>query len=677
MWTARKWLASGVGAIALGIVAVAPAVAAADTTYCVPSTAIAGCPAGATAEPTVAAALAAVNQNSGAHDVVRIGPGTFDEGGLADDAGHRVDIIGEGEGSTVIAPSSVPAHVGLPGEVVLAINEPSSTLSDLSITLPPGDDNVGLSLLDGPSVSDVAITAPTTATNAEGVFIEALHPSTSPATLSRIRVSLPGDGTGVVTGLGPAPTIGDSTILAGTGVAGTGLVQRSRIDANVDLVPGGDSSNGLLTVDSSVLQATSGAKPESAVAAVAPPSGSSGMQQVLLRHDTILGDGASGSTGITCTSAAANSCAVEVDGSIIWGFDHAIVRSADSTSSNAYAEVYVVGSDLAPTTDESTEITPPNPGLTDGGIVLVPGSLDVAPGFASTNPASSLAWELPHGSPLIDGSVITGTATTGPPVFTTTPPPASTTDFYGRPRAVAAHPGGLAAADIGATEYQALPPTVTASANATRVRVGAPVQFTAVASDPDPGDVVSLVWHFDNGDTARGSVAAHTFAAAGRHTVKVIASDLDGNSVTSVLHLTVTVPAPRLTQATLGAPAFRAAPSGPSILSLSHRAGTTIAYSDSRGATATLVVLERATGVRHGRTCVAPPHRGSAGQHVCTRWVRIGSFTHRDRRGRNAFRFSGRVGGRTLVPGRYVLELTARNSTGRSPVRRLSFTILR
>lgn len=43
----------------------------------------------------------------------------------------------------------------------------------------------------------------------------------------------------------------------------------------------------------------------------------------------------------------------------------------------------------------------------------------------------------------------------------------------------------------------------------------------------------------------------------------------------------------------------------------------------------------------------------------CTRLVLVGAFAHRDRVGANHFRFSGRVNGRALEPGRYVFEVTA------------------
>lgn len=69
--------------------------------------------------------------------------------------------------------------------------------------------------------------------------------------------------------------------------------------------------------------------------------------------------------------------------------------------------------------------------------------------------------------------------------------------------------------------------------------------------------------------------------------------------------------------------------------------GTEVAWHDSAAARTTLVILAR------------KKHRGKP------RWVSQGSLVHRDRRGANALRFSGRLKGKRLRPGRYRLKLVA------------------
>jgi hypothetical protein len=114
--------------------------------------------------------------------------------------------------------------------------------------------------------------------------------------------------------------------------------------------------------------------------------------------------------------------------------------------------------------------------------------------------------------------------------------------------------------------------------------------------------------------------------------------------------------APSLTSAHLSAVVFRAANRGAS-LALAPRApiGTTISYRDSTAATTTFTVLKVVSGHKRGRQCVA----GSAGegQGRCTRRVRVGSFRHVDIAGNVRVRFSGRVHGHKLAPGRYLLVL--------------------
>jgi hypothetical protein len=86
------------------------------------------------------------------------------------------------------------------------------------------------------------------------------------------------------------------------------------------------------------------------------------------------------------------------------------------------------------------------------------------------------------------------------------------------------------------------------------------------------------------------------------------------------------------------------------------RARTTIRYADSRAATTTLVVME----------CV----RSRRGK--CTRYVRIGSFKHVDAEGANQIRWAGRLRGRALLPGGYMLKATPQ--AGRKRGRTVSAT---
>jgi serine protease len=90
-----------------------------------------------------------------------------------------------------------------------------------------------------------------------------------------------------------------------------------------------------------------------------------------------------------------------------------------------------------------------------------------------------------------------------------------------------------------------------------------------------------------------------------------------------------------------------------------HTTGAaTVSYEDARPALISAVVLAARRGVQiSGHGCVAPPARKRRAGRPCTRYLAVGKFTHRDKKGRNSFLLSGRIGGRRLSAGRYLLQL--------------------
>jgi hypothetical protein len=62
-------------------------------------------------------------------------------------------------------------------------------------------------------------------------------------------------------------------------------------------------------------------------------------------------------------------------------------------------------------------------------------------------------------------------------------------------------------------------------------------------------------------------------------------------------------------------------------------------------------------GIQRDRRCVAAP-RGTRTAHSkrCTRLTLVGSFRHRDHAGGTTLHFSGRLRGRVLKPGAYLLK---------------------
>lgn len=108
------------------------------------------------------------------------------------------------------------------------------------------------------------------------------------------------------------------------------------------------------------------------------------------------------------------------------------------------------------------------------------------------------------------------------------------------------------------------------------------------------------------------------------------------------------------------------------------KGGSVFSYRDTRAAHAQFKVLVAEPGVRQRGRCVKVPRQGRK-DHLksCTRYSVVGSFVHADVAGVNRFPFTGRVDGRALSPGNYVLSgsATTRGTTGRTVS--ASFTIVR
>ena len=92
--------------------------------------------------------------------------------------------------------------------------------------------------------------------------------------------------------------------------------------------------------------------------------------------------------------------------------------------------------------------------------------------------------------------------------------------------------------------------------------------------------------------------------------------------------------------------------------------GAKISYLDAAAGTVTFTVLVPARGERHGKTCVARSRRHPRHGRACKLYKRLGTFRHADRAGANTFWFTGRVHGRRLRAGSYVLEARASYAGG-------------
>jgi hypothetical protein len=134
--------------------------------------------------------------------------------------------------------------------------------------------------------------------------------------------------------------------------------------------------------------------------------------------------------------------------------------------------------------------------------------------------------------------------------------------------------------------------------------------------------------------------------------------------------------APRISGFRLAAGKFRAASKGSSIAAAA--VGTQVSYRVSEAGRAKFTVERAAKGRKKGRRCVAPTTKNRKA-HRCTRYLRLkGSFSRTSKSGLNRFRFTGRLRGKKLRPGRYRLAMAVTDAAkNKSKPKRAKFRIVR
>ena len=135
---------------------------------------------------------------------------------------------------------------------------------------------------------------------------------------------------------------------------------------------------------------------------------------------------------------------------------------------------------------------------------------------------------------------------------------------------------------------------------------------------------------------------------------------------------------PSLSRLRFSRSSFPAQRTGPSLLARTF--GARISFRLSETATTTFRVQRARTGRRIRGRCRAATRRNKLlSRRRCRRYVRVrGSFKHTDGAGANSLRFTGRVGGRRLRPGRYRLVASSTDLAGnKSAAKTKRFRIIR
>jgi PKD repeat protein len=257
------------------------------------------------------------------------------------------------------------------------------------------------------------------------------------------------------------------------------------------------------------------------------------------------------------------------------------------------------------------------------------------------------------------------------------------------------------------------PPTASFTVTPAQPQTGQSTSFDGTGSKDPDGSITNYAWTFGDGASASGATPSHPYAAQGSYTVTLTVTDNQGGKGTVQKTIQVVAPAiatgpgstpppppPPTTTGTdpigtapvgttadtsrpvvslmrLSATTFAAALRGSSAVA-ARVVGTRVSYRLSEAAVTTFRVERALPGRRVRGRCVRPTRTNASARH-CTRVVLLrGYFVRTGRAGANAFRFTGRLAGRRLVPGVYWLVARAADRAGnRSVIKRVRFRIVR
>jgi hypothetical protein len=614
----------------------AAAQAADATDYCVSE---AGCVAAGginegTSANSIQAAFEAAEKhtNSGAPDRVLIGAGTYSRSEGFAYGGDPVIVRGAGAGVTVLTrPVS-------PGPSILALSSSGSTVQGLTVLIPAQAGLIGVTLSAGTLESD-ALEARSALTTAF-----ALNISGGVFTHGTVDVQ---SGTGVE---GHGGEVAYSTILGGrsaTSGLDFGVQALAPMTLRGDRISGGTpvlSYANPLTVEDSLIDL--GGTAGHGVQLVGNINGKS---LAFLRHVAIVHGG--GGIGLLVEGQKENATAL-LENSIISEVETPIWVIAEGAGTTAS-----VSADYS-SFDASKAKTSPSGGASAS--LVAEHVLSTLPSFVSPLTGD---YRLAPGSPLIDAGTPGATLGLGE----------LATDLAGNPRIVHGR------RDAGAYEYQWHAPTVTGTADKTRVQIGKPVSFAGSAAAVEPGDAIaSYQWTFDDGATApAGASAVHAFAMPGAHTATLSVQDLAGLSASAVVNVTATPLSPCAAAACSGCGAaagesatcpllrglrglrikpssFHAAPAGGMT---GGRRGASVSYTMLGGVSLVRFTFKRVLpGIRSSSGACVAPRRGAHGRSCKRFGAALGSFSRISPAGGNGFRLTGRARGKALKPGNYLLS---------------------
>ena len=186
-------------------------------------------------------------------------------------------------------------------------------------------------------------------------------------------------------------------------------------------------------------------------------------------------------------------------------------------------------------------------------------------------------------------------------------------------------------------------------------------------------------WSLDGKNVAGANGATHTATSPGEYRCAVTATNAAGSSSQTSAPSSVRVT--DIKEYRITPNAFVAAASGPSVVAGKRKrvkTGSKVRFVLDSAATVDFKVQQRLTGRRSKRGRCVKRTKANRQKRKCTRLVTLkGGFTRAGSQGKNGFRFTGRLKGRKLRPGRYLLVATPKAGGKSGQSRNAAFRIKR
>jgi hypothetical protein len=419
---------------------------------------------------------------------VRVGPGEFISESVS--AVKEVDIVGAGRDATrIVADPTVTDLVSLQGPG-------GSSVSNLELRLTKTNANA-LRLGNGADTSDLSIRADDALTSMTGIVAE--DPGTEASGLDiRLGPDLQSEAI-VVTDQG---IFTDSFVQAGIGIGSTGeptIARRMHIRAGSGI----SAVGGIVTIRDSVVEPD----PESPAFSGVTANSSNGAPEtpgiIVAVNVTIVGNREPNSVGAVVKGNTGDA-AVNLLNSIVADVGFSLLRNEEPGDDTDLTLRYT-----------SYDASKASLGGLGSGSDIFQNNLANAPdsGFLD---AGASDYRLRPDSVLLDA---------GSPV-----PPTSETDFRGLARVRDGDADGDSIVDIGAYEYQRLPPTPVFEFAPTAPLFGDLVSFDGSKTSDVDGDPLSFAWSLGDGASAGGASTSRLYALPGTYQAALTATDVTGLS---------------------------------------------------------------------------------------------------------------------------------------------------